>query len=233
MSRLTALASLLLAAVMTIGAGGDYVRLTVSSPGPTPFSLIRYEVSTRGRTTTCVHRRQLPGHGEALHGMGLLTRQDADSLWGLLRTTNAMELPDADTPKDLPWSATIRWRVELSVGGQEHGFQVTEPIHQVDRRYQRLVAGVRSLVERLAGEQPYRNVFFPDEVRGWLDVEGVPPAQVFIDGFETRMETPLFGYELESGDHELRLRTEDGRYDRTYRFRIEPTMTTRLKVDLR
>ena len=233
MARLTSFLALLCAALTMTGAGGDYVRLTVRDTGPTPFSLVRYEVSTRGRNTTCVHRRQLPGHGEALHGMGLLPAAETEDLWRLLKKNDALRLPTVQTPEGFPWSEVTRWAVEISLEGQEHRFEVSAPIHQADRRYHRLITAVRGVVESLAGEQPYRNIFFPDDVRGWLDVDGVPPARVIIDGFDTRMETPIFGYELESGDHEIQLRTKDGRYERTYRFRIGPTMTTRLKVDLR
>ena len=214
-------------------AGGDYVRLTLRESGATPFSLVRYEVSSRGRNTTCVHRRQLPGHGEALHGMGLLTAADANELWRALKKNDGLKLPTIKVPDGFPWSTVARWTVELSLDGQEHSFQVSAPTHQLDRRYHRLITAVRRVVEPLAGEQPYRNIFFPDDIRGWLDVDGVPPARVVIDGFDTRMETPIFGYELEAGEHEILLRTPDGRYERTYRFQIEPTMTTRLKVDLR
>lgn len=209
----------------------DYVRVTLDTPAPSPFSLIRYEVTAREPATTAVHRRLLPGHDESLHALGLLTEDEAAAIFALVDATGAMELRDAAPAQPPP--STLAWRVELRVGGREHSFRVVGPEQLRDRRYQRLVDGVRAAVLRHAGDLPFRNVFFEPDARGWLNVVSVPRARLWIDDFDTRLDTPIYHYELPSGAHTVRLRAMDGDYDRTYEVRVEPGGTTSLRVDLR
>ncbi|MGM0576974.1 MAG: hypothetical protein ACQEXJ_14715 [Myxococcota bacterium] len=230
MKRLGIIAVLLLAAVVGMAADDDYVRLALETPAASPYSVVRYEVGRRGRATMAVHRRQLPGHGEPLHGMGLLTRKEAERIWRLVRDTDALSLPDAEEGADDHGPA---WRVEVSLDGRTHAFTVRDAVNREDRRYHRLVSGVRRAVHDVAGELPFRNVFFPSDRMGWINIVSIPAARVWVDGFETRQETPLYGYEIESGKHRVRLVGEDGEHERTYEVRVEPSGTTHLHVDLR
>lgn len=245
-----ALAEVLSAGAAARAADGDFVRITLLTPAPSPFSFIRYEVSQRGRITTAVHRRALPGYDEVLHGMGLVTPSEADAIWKLCAETDALGLSDAGPgtrPDDggtfakakrrgrarhTPWPG-LTWKVEVSLGGKDHTFRVTDPINRVDRRYEHLFAAVVHKVEEVAGDLPFRNVFFPANDMGWIDLASIPVAHVWADGFDTKLQTPLYGYELSAGVHEIRLRSRGGRYDRVYRVRIEPSGTTQLNVDLR
>lgn len=230
-----------MAAVVGIGlftgaADEDFIRLAVETPAPTPFSLVRYEVVRRGRATTAVHRRGLPGYDEPLHGMGLLVREEAEAVWRLLREVDALSLPDRAPPTGDAREGRgmgLTWSVELSLGGKSHRFRVHDPINAPDRRYHRLVETVRLAVHRAAGDQPFRNVFFPSDTMGWVGVYSIPVARVFVDGFDTKLQTPVYGYELDAGAHEVHLVTPDGRYDRTYQVKVEPRGTTHLRVDLR
>jgi hypothetical protein len=225
------LALLCAATPLLSGASGDYVRIILEAPAPSPFSEVRYEVIDRGPAVSAVHRRSLPGHGEALHAMGLLTRPEAEALRAALAGAGAMTLPDALSAAPDPGAVT--WLVELGLDGREHRFRVTDPINQPDRRYWAVVEGARSLVKRIAGELPFRNVFFDSRHMGWLTVQAVPVAQVTLNGFDTKLETPIYSYEVEAGKHTVRLATSDGRYDRTYQVRVDPSGTTHLAVDLR
>ncbi len=211
----------------------DYVRVVLEAPGPTPFHEIRYEVVRRGPAAAAMHRRELPGHGESLHGMALLTRDEEAALRALIDRAGALTLPDAPALPAQPGAEGLQWRVELSLDGRTHRFRVRDPINQPDRRYWALVGGVRDVVRRHAGEQPFRNVFFDPGHLGWVNLVSVPAARVWVDGFDTRLETPLYGYELRAGAHEVRLVSLDGAWDRTYTIRVEPGGTTHLAVDLR
>ena len=61
----------------------------------------------------------------------------------------------------------------------------------------------------------------------------IPVARVSIDGFETGLETPLYGYEVERGKRKVTLESRDGTYERTYEIRIESGTTTHVRADLR
>ncbi len=219
-------------AVVLSGGDDDYLRMALERPAATPFAVVHYEVGRRGRATTAVHRRELPGLRESLHAMGLLTRDEATALWALVAELDATHLPDAPAPLPGPLEGNT-WRVDVSLGGVEHSFQVTDPANQKDRRYMQLVSRLCDTVHRVAGQLPFRDVFFPEAELGWISVTSVPVARVSIDGFDTQLETPLFSYELAGGEHEVRLRSLEGDLDRTYDVRVEPGGTTHLTVDLR
>ena len=69
---------------------------------------------------------------------------------------------------------------------------------------------------------------------GFVDVDSVPPARVYIDGRDTQITTtPLETYEVKEGEHSLTLRSLDGSLERTYTFRVQAGMTTVLRLDLR
>lgn len=219
------------AAAQAPAGDDDFIRFTLEPPSASPYHTIRYEITRRGPATTAVHRRHLPGLDEGLHALGLLTPEEADELFAFARTLNAASLADARAPNPAPGALT--WRCDLLLSGRAHTFKVHDPDNLTDRRYARLFSAVRSAVLAQAGPLPFRNVFFPAADRGWLNVESVPAAKVLIDGFDTKLTTPIYGYELGSGVHTITLTSLDGRFVRSFDFRLEPQGTTTLRIDLR
>jgi hypothetical protein len=234
MVRRNAALALALLSPLLLGADGDYVRYVLDQPSITPYSTIRYEVIQRGRATSAVHRRGLPGYEESLHGMGLLTAGEASDLWAVLRKVDALALPDAlggtGGTRSQPG---VTWQVDVRLDGVQSKFRVFEPENQPDRRHARLFRIVRQAVEAHAGRHPFRNVFLSKRRRGWLNLVSVPVARVTIDGFDTELETPLYGYEVEKGKRRVGLVSRDGTYERTYEIRIESGTTTHVRADLR
>jgi len=208
----------------------DFVRFTLEPAQASPYHTIRYEITRRGPATTAVHRRGLPGLDEGLHALGLMTREEGERIFALARQIDATKLPDHRPTHIAPGAAT--WRCDLQLGGVSHTFLVTDP-DNADRRYARLFAAVRHAALTIAGELPFRNVFVPATDRGWLNIESIPAARVRIDGFDTRLETPMYSYELAAGPHTITLTSLDGRYTRTFEIRLEAQGTTTLRVDLR
>lgn len=218
----------------------DFVRFTLdngsgtdarATPAATPYHTIRYEITRRRPATTAVHRRRLPGLEEGLHALGLLTPEESATFFALARDLDALELPSR-VPADPPPGA-LTWRCNMQLDGETGTFLVTDPENAEDRRYARLFDAVRRTVTTHAGDLHFRNVFFPTDDRGWLNVESVPAAAVEIDGFDTKLETPMYSYDIAAGKHQLRLRSLDGRHDRTFEIRVEPQGTTTLRIDLR
>lgn len=209
----------------------DYVRWSLVPPAASPYYMIRYEITKRRPATTAVHRRNLPGLDEGLHALGLLTPDESDALFAAVRKADALSLPDARGAAHR--AGELVWDCEVHLDGKDHRFTVTEPMTQADRRYAALFRIVRDAAVRFAGELPFRNVFFPAGQRGWVNIESVPAAKVYLDGLDTQLETPLYAYEVAAGSHEVRLVSGDGRFDRTYTVRIEAQGTTTLRVDLR
>ncbi|MFO0751463.1 MAG: hypothetical protein U1F43_38215 [Myxococcota bacterium] len=209
----------------------DYVRWSLVAPAASPYYMIRYEITKRRPATTVVHRRNLPGLDEGLHALGLLTPEESDAIFAALRQADALTLPDARAARRSP--GALLWDCDVHLDGKDHHFSVTDPTTQKDRRYAALFALVRDAAIAHAGELPFRNVFFPAGQRGWVNIESVPASKVMVDGLDTQLQTPLYAYEVAAGNHEVRLVSSDGRFDRTYTVRIEAQGTTTLRVDLR
>jgi hypothetical protein len=232
--RVRLILALLSAWTFCTGADGDYLMLTLHQPSSSPFATIRYEVAVRGRVNTATHRRELPGYGESLHGMGLLTRDEAATYWGAIKALKLDELKDTMPPEEPKARIDgLVWELEWLIDGVEKTIRVADAVNQPDRRYQKVLALTQTLVHRLAGELPFRNVFIPEGRLGWLNVVTVPVARLYVDDFDTELETPLYGYEVSSGTHTLTLKTADGLHERTYKVKVDPGGTTLLRVDLR
>lgn len=212
----------------------DYVRFTLETagtPAASPYHTIRYEITRRRPATTAVHRRTLPGLEEGLHALGLLTPEESAAFFATVRALDVMHLPSiaAATPQ----AGVLTWRCDLQLDGAHASFIATDLENLADRRYARLFDATRRLVLANAGELPFRNVFFPSKDRGWLNIESVPAASVVIDGLETKLETPMYSYDIGAGPHTLVLRSLDGRFERTFDVKVEPQGTTTLRIDLR
>ena len=213
-----------------MGADGDSVRLVRESPAASPYATMRYEIVDRG-APTAVQRKTLPGHSESLHAMRLLTREKAERFFDDVISWAGNGLVDAIEPT-VGVDTTV-WRVEIRVRGLEQAFRVRDPLNQKDTRYGKIVRRLRALVDASTGELPFRNIFYPPQVLGWVNIRAVPQASVVIDGFDTRLKTPLYGYELKAGTHVVRLGSVDGKIQREYTIRVDPGGTTHLAVDLR
>ena len=211
-----------------LAASGDYVRIELLQPSTSPYSLLRYEIVDRGQVTAAVHRRVLAGTDEDLHGAGLFTKEESRDIWENLTQNHALKLKTIGSKKQ-----GLRWRVALSLKGKTHTFEVTDPIGQRNRRYWRIFSKVRTAVSQVTGKLPFRNVYFPKHQTGWLHIQSIPTARVFVDGHDTKLFTPLFLYKVSTGQHTIELRTEEHNLRRTYRIKVEPMTHLRLNLDLR
>jgi len=209
----------------------DYVRFLLEAPAASPYHTIRYEITRRQPATTAVHRRQLPGLDEGLHALGLLTPDESNAFFQLARALTKSPLPSVPRAVQVALGA-LTWRCDLRLDGKQQTFVATDLENLPDRRYARLFAAVQREVLAHAGELPFRNVFFPSRERGWLNIESTPVARVTIDDFETKLETPLYAYDVAAGTHAVVLRSRDGRLERTFEVKVEAQGTTTLRIDL-
>ena len=212
-----------------LGAAGDRVQVELLHPAASPYSVLRYEVVDRGQATSGTHRRVLAGTDESLHGATLFTKQESAALWKRLRALGALKLQSTRKSKH---RTGLRWRIEVTIGGKTNRFDVTAPLNQRDRRYWHVFSTVRDLVQRRAGALPFRNVYFPAKRGGWLHIRSIPSARVFVDGVDTKLMTPLFGYRVSAGPHIVELRAKGG-IRRAFPVRVKPQEHTRLNLDLR
>ena len=199
--------------------------------GFTPYHTVTYEVLWRQNVAVANHYRGLVNYSEPFHDMALVTREELRSLLDELQRLQAFSLPDVDAPQDA--FAHLHWEIEVQDGNKKHTFKVSAPELQSDARYGAIIERVRTFVLRHAGDLVFRNVFFEPGTYGWVNLTSVPPATVTIDGRDTGLKTPVYGYELPAGRHEVRLYAKEQKWERLHTVRIDPGMTTIVHFDLR
>ena len=164
-----------------------------------------------------------------------MTKAESERFWTQLKALNFEELNQqaAGLVPEQRDPAVHGWRVNMTLDGISWSFQIFDTPNQPDPRYDQFVRLVMETVHRHGGLLHFRNVFIPKKRLGWINVVSVPVARVYVDGFDTRLESPLYGYEIEAGRRQIKLISTDGKVERLYEVKVEPGGTTVLRVDLR
>jgi len=206
----------------------SYVRV-VRTGGFSPFRRIEYSVIARSTAPVANYRKSLVNYPEELSSLSLVSISDYEDYLKKIEKAGAFSLTDAVA--ETPDSTLPIYRVELKVGERSAQFSF-QPRLAADG-YQKILRLTKRFVMRHTNRLPFRNVFFDAGSFGYVDVESVPTARVYLDGRDTGLETPLESYEVPAGSHTMRLVSESEKVDREYEFRVESGMTTLMKLDLR
>lgn len=199
--------------------------------GFSPYLNVTYEVLWRQNVAVANHYRGLVNYSEPFHDMALVTKEEFAGLISEIDRLNGFSLPDVAVPESA--LAPVIWEVELKHAGRTKLFRVGAPEIQSDPRYAEIIQYIQRFVVRYAGDLTFRNVFFEPGTYGWVNLTSVPPATVTIDGRDTGLSTPIYGYELPAGKHQLRLYAAEQNWERLHTVRIDPGMTTIVHFDLR
>lgn len=199
--------------------------------GMTPYRLVTYEALWRGPTAVASHTAVLVNYEETLQQMRLIEQPAYEKLLADVESAGAFELPDAPEPPHV--LGGLRYEVEVQRGSRSHTFKVSDPSDQPDPRYRRIVGLITRLVLSRTGPLVFRNVFFEPGTFGFLNLTSLPAARVAVDGRDLGQETPIYGWELSAGFHEVVLTDPKSGYSRKHTLKVEPGVTTILHVDLR
>ena len=210
----------------------EYVRV-LRTGCFSPFQTVEWSVVTLGGTPVARLRKTLVDYTENLGAMRLLTREEGAQLWSALEGYGLPWNEAKPSGEEPLLDSRCSCRVEIARNGEtlEFEFDWNSESQQSVRR--RVAQRVKKTVEEYVEHVPFRNVFFDPGVLGFVDIDSVPPSRVFLDGQDTQLSTPLETYELKAGEHSVTLRSLDGSLERTYSFRVQPGMTTVLRLDLR
>lgn len=199
--------------------------------GMTPYRLVSYEVLWRARIAVAGHYRGLVNYSEALHNMSLVPTDEYEALFDALEKSGIFELKDAPAPPS-PIGA-VTFEIEARRGEKKVLATVSSPETQPDPRYSKVIEQLRAFVVKNTGDLVFRNVFFEPGTFGYVNLTSVPPSKIFLDGRDIKEETPLYGYEVPAGEHEVRLVAVKEGWERKHTLRVEPGMTTIVHFDLR
>lgn len=211
----------------------EHIRV-VRTGGMSPFRSIEWSVVSLDGTPLARHRKTMVNYSENIASMRLLTLDEYQDLWTRIESAGALTAPqrvDGDGRRE---DGGVRYEVEMAKEGTVWRWVVDDSSRATQGHVAFQVARlVEDTVETYTEKLPFRNVFFDPGVVGFVDVDSIPEAKVYIDGRDIQKKTPVHTYEMRAGEHSIRLVTEDGAYDRTYTFRIQAGMTTVLRLDLR
>lgn len=210
-------------------AAQDNARVTLSVLSDlSPYDSVRYEVKRRGTTVIASLSKQLADGFDELGDVALLPLDEMTTVVEGLRACGIEDLaPDA------PDDPLLTYQLEIELG----------TYHRVVRFAGRatLPGTPQWCVARLIMDTyfafgdpvPFENRFWNEGNFGQLQVDSTPAARLIIDGRDTGLTTPVWGYRLEPGRHELRFVNDGLGIDRTYDVTVEIGLTTRLEVELR
>ena len=244
----------------SVGPATGWARVYVRA-NPGPFQYVAYELHARGSAAVASHLRGTLGRKDAVMRTELMSLPRFVAVRDRLRDLGAAELgplPPADphavrVPEDgrrgpgcaadpdgvekktgLP-CRSARPIYELSWQDGERGWTaaIADPYSHPDARYARFIDVVRQATLDAAGRVAFHPPTRVEGGTGFLFIDSVPGARVFVDGVELDEGTPVLSYPTSPGSHTIKLVNDKHGLTRSYKVRVEPRRTTSLEVDLR
>ncbi|HIN84948.1 MAG TPA: PEGA domain-containing protein [Myxococcales bacterium] len=207
---------------------GSYIRLIIKG-GFTPYRVVTYDVFWRSGTAVAGNYRGLIHYDEPLHTMSLIAKDEYLGLWKQLEEASIWR--QKNLPKPAKATAIRHFEIDVKMKGRVKKFTFSGLLHGPDKQHGALANYIRSFVLKYAGEMPFRNVFFETGTLGWVNLTSVPTAKVRVGGRDIGLTTPVYGYELPQGRHEVTLILPSGS-ERKHTLTVEPGMTTIVHIDL-
>lgn len=225
------------------GLDGAWARVFLRA-NPGPFQYVAYELSARGSAAVASHLRGMMGRRDAVIRTELVDRALLRRVLDRLDAIGVaqMEAPAvspllvADQQGVLtapPQSPLPIYEITWRRGGAERTMLVVDPYGQDDGIYARFIDIVRDEVQRAVGSIGYHGPDATGTAKGYLFIDSVPSADVWVDDEKLPERTPVLNWTLAPGVHRVRLHRADLGLDKTSNVRIEAGMTTSLELDLR
>lgn len=225
------------------GLDGAYARVFLRA-NPGPFQYVAYELSARGKTAVASHLRGMMGRKDAIIRTELVARELLRRTLDALDAVGVAEIADPpasswitfdkDGTRRLPERAAapvfeLLWRR----GGASRHVVVVDPYAQDAPIYGLFVDIVRAAVIGAVGSIGYHGPDAAGTARGYLAVDSVPSADVYVNDERLPERTPVLSWTLPPGSHRVRLERADLGLRKETTVRIEAGLTTSLELDLR
>ena len=232
-----------------------------SNPGP--YQYVAYEITARGKAGVISHTRGTMGRKDPIMRTELIDREKLRRIMGRIRDIGAAKLVDPGplvTPEDAKKRGKKRkksgnkdvdamlddddkrwpeqspvpiYELSYRLGGKTRQIVVADPYRSDDPRYARFINAVREEVVGTVGDVGWHGGTSSDAQAGYLFVDSVPSATVYVDGVKVPGKTPVFAYPTSAGKHTVVLENELHGLKRTFKVKVKRGVTTSLEVDLR
>lgn len=143
---------------------------------------------------------------------------------------------DGDDHDDTRWpdrSAVPVYELSFRLAGKTRTVVVADPYRSADPRYARFINAVRDEVIATVGDVGWHSGTSEDAKAGYLFIDSVPSADVWVDGVKLPEKTPVFAYAAAAGKHTVVLENEAQGLKKTFKVKVRRGATTSLEVDLR
>jgi len=203
-----------------------------------PYERVRYELRSRGSTIIAALTKTLAGGYGELQSISLLSDEAFALVVSDLAACGFDQIEEprpevllAHHPEARGLGAT--WDVAVRLGDTRHAISLHEHEIALSSPFwcsaQRIIAAYESIGEPV----PFENAFFDEGQFGELTTNSTPGANIFIDGVDSGLHTPVQHYRLSPGVHIIRFVNTELGIDREYDVTIVEGHTTRLIVELR
>jgi hypothetical protein len=132
-----------------------------------------------------------------------------------------------------PQSSVPYWEISVRLGGRENTLLVRDPFGMDDRRYAKVIELIRDLTITTAGDIAYAGPTGGSGVAGYLYIDSVPSAKVWVDGEPLPEETPILAFTVSPGTHTVTLENARLGLRREYKVKVQSGLTSSLEVELR
>ncbi|MBU6162630.1 MAG: hypothetical protein KGO50_16055 [Myxococcales bacterium] len=206
------------------GAIWDDVAVSITMRDPfSPYAESIYEWKSRGQSPMVVLTRvHVAGWGRSSE-LGLVA---IDEYQGMLNAIEQCVMAESGME-----GAQNTRAVELSISLRQVQRRYEEVVH-VEQLTGTCVDELFRMVEERVELPPYRMPFWEEDEWGALQAGSDLPARVYVDGWDTRENTPMTGLRLEPGVHRVVWRSLQGDLTKELDVTIERGRTTTVNVVL-
>lgn len=220
----------------------DEVSLTLTITSDlSPYEQVTYEFKSIEGTYLAVLTKRLVGAYEEMQELTLMTQE---SISGLLVDIDRCELPGSSEPEDVvPREAlhNTTYAIEMVHSSHEgctvncdRSLRLTMDSSEIalNSPFWCVVSHLTSTYHRYGDPVLFQGGFFEEGEYGLVHLDSTPGSRIFLDGYDTGLDTPVYHLKVAPGLHRLRLVNSELSLEREYEITVEVGVLTRMVVDL-
>lgn len=212
---------------------GSFVRVSVDG-GVSPFTVASWDVTVRGRTAVVSLVKETLCYTGQRERVRLLEGEKARALLKSLVDAGAWSpaVPAGATAgraKDAPASSReARYEVWSAWGRRMNRYHLPQSALAAVPGALQAVTTVTSAVRDRLDPLPMRDLYYPQDRLGYVNLTASEPATAVLDGWD-QVRLPVDALEVVEGEHDVLVTGESGA-TRQFRMKVVPGMTQRVHV---
>jgi hypothetical protein len=218
---------------------GEEISLTLNiTSGMSPYEQVTYEFKSLEGTYVAVLTKRLVRGYEERQGLTLMTREDISTLLDdidrcdLTLTSDLEETTPINSPYNTAYSLEIHRPAAREYNCAMRMVQNSTEM-MLNSPFWCVASTLISTYHHHGDPVLFQGGFFNEGEYGEIYVDSTPSSRIFLDGYDTGLETPVYHLKVAPGLHQIRLVNSLLDIEREYEITVEIDMLTRMVVDLR